>query len=527
MKKRMSILPAILLILSLIACTTPTAAPTPTIPAGGEPAATMTPLAAVTEESAVVSFEDPLLEEMVRGAMGRPEGDITVAEAAAVTRLNLSNEWQRFFEETPIQDIGGLEHFTSLEYLDLSSHAVSDISPLAGLTKLTLLSLDGNPVADLTPLAGLTNLKGLNLSQSTAHDYSPLAQLVNLEFLMLENSTITDPSPLASLASLKHLYLAGSPMSDFFPLMSIYPNLVTRDFTIPSTLEELGFIKSAETNMAKYANEYLGVIIHHSEWGVPPMEWEADFVRLSMDLQDGYTLKATYHPEIEAYELGMGKDGELVMLYAYDTPTGSFTFEEGDRESAEQAVLAALNVAEGEDVLLAPINIFNDAIQSVFRMTADALYAMPFEPPTLSSLGFYPDEVSAVWRYDQRNGNDVNLEIHHPEWGALDYDFLFFTELSDEYRIVVTYHSGERKFIVKADDNDLGGAVFEYFIDTQEHIDGWCSNGDLTVEDYFLNAFNDPAIEDIYPHSIELVMQYIEGRFGMTIDELLALPPGE
>ena len=136
---------------------------------------------------------------MVRGSIGRLQGDITVTEAQAVTRLNLSQGLQRYISEgARIDDISGLENFTNLESLDLSYQAISDLSPLTGLTKLVTLSLGDNPIADLTPLAHLTSLKALALSNCDAEDYSPLADLVNLEFLMLDHSTITDVSHLAA-----------------------------------------------------------------------------------------------------------------------------------------------------------------------------------------------------------------------------------------------------------------------------------------------------------------------------------------
>lgn len=531
MKHYLRILPAVLLAVSLIACSAPAAAEPPAIPTllpTLEPAATITPPAEPTAVSAVVTFTDPALEAMVRGAIGKPEGDITAAEAQAVTRLNLSNELEQTLSgAAPIQEISGLENFTGLEYLDLSSHAISDISPLAGLAKLTLLSLDGNPVADLAPLAGLTSLKGLSLSNCAAQDYSPLAALVNLEFLRLENAMITDLLPLAALTNLKHLYLAGSPVSDYSLLADLYPNLVDKDFTIVSTLQELGFDYSNEVHMAKFANESLDVIIHHAEWGPPSFEWDENIIRVSMVLEGGYQLSVGYYGVHKVYVCQMHKDGEQLMNYIYDPNDSSNNPDSANRPSVEQAIRAAMDVMEGEDVLFAPVRIFDETLKNTFNMTPEKLFALPFAPPTLTNLGFFPDEANAVWRYEQRDGNDVNLEIHRPEWGELDYDFLFFTELSADYRIVITYHSAERSFVVGADDNDQGGADFEFFFDTQEHIDGWCSNADLTVEDYFINAFNDPAIEDIYAHSIDLVMQYIADRFGMTFEELLALPAGE
>lgn len=528
MKKSSGILPTILLTLCLAACSTTTVAPTPTITVTAPPAAMMTPQITATAVPAVVTFTDPVLEKMVRGAMGRPEGDITVADAGAVTGLDLSLEMRRYISEEPsIRDISGLEFFTNLEILDLSYQAVTDLSPLEGLDKLTALSLDDNPVEDITPLAGLTNLQWLALSHCAAQDYRPLANLVNLIYLRLDNSTIRYLSPLTPLTDLRHLYLANSPVDDYSPLMDIYPKLVNRDFIIASTLEELGFVKSDDRTEAKYATESLEVIINHSAWGAPSEEWNANCVRLSMPLREGYILKATYHPEIDAYVFGMGKDGKQVMNYVYDRKNSNLMVEAGDRESTEQVVRAAMDVVEGEDVLLSPVRVYDDAIRKTFSMTAGALYALPFGPPTLTNLGFFPDTDNAVWLYEYRGDRDVNIELHRPEWGEKEYDFRFFTELSDEYRIVITVHRADMKYVVSADDNDKGGASFEYNIDTREHVDIWCSNKDMTVEEYFIRAFNDPAVQDIYEHSVERMEGYVRDTFGMTLDELLVLPEGE
>lgn len=78
MKKALSALLALLLV-SLAACGAPT--PTTTI---------TTPTQTETEITDVVTFADPTLEEIVRGAIGKPSGDITLTDAKAVTSLNLA-----------------------------------------------------------------------------------------------------------------------------------------------------------------------------------------------------------------------------------------------------------------------------------------------------------------------------------------------------------------------------------------------------------------------------------------------------
>jgi hypothetical protein len=479
----------------------------------------------------IVTFADPVLEAMLRGTMGKSEGDITLAEAQAVTRINLSNELLRGISEvTPIQDLSGLENFSNLETLDLSYHAITDISPLQGLTKLTALSLAGNPVADVSPLAGLAALKLLILSGSQAPDYSALANLADLQVLLLDDSTITDLTPLSALTNLRQLYLAKTSVEDLSPLETIYPNLEQKDFIIPSTLIELGFNLDVNSHQAVYDSESASFTIHHSLWGSPPFEWDENIIRTSMYLEGDYKLSVGYYGVHKVYVCQMDKDGEQLMNYIYDTNDGSNNIDPANRPSVEQAIRAAMDVLEGEDPLLAPVRIFNETLKNTFSMTPEKLYALPYEPPTLKTLGFHPDQTNAVYLYEYRSENaldDVNMEVHRPEWGEKEFDVRFFTPISDEYRIVITWHAADRKFIASVDDNSQGGASFEYFIDSGEHLDGRCSYQDKTVEEYFIMAYNDPAIEDIYQHSVDLMVQFIRDTFGMTIEELYTLPTGE
>ncbi|NPV75961.1 MAG: hypothetical protein HPY59_06240 [Anaerolineae bacterium] len=517
-----------LLTIILTACSAPAVTTPPS-----NPVAEVTTTSSLVETTMplIVTFADPALEAMIRGSMGKTEGDLTLAEAQAVTRMNLSNELQNYISEgTPIKDLNGLENFTNLETLDLSNHAVTDLSPLRGLSKLTALSLAGNPVVDLSPLAGLADLKLLILTGSQAPDYSALSNLVNLQVLLLDDSTITDLTPLAGLTNLRQLYLANSPIEDLSPLETIYPNLVQKDFTIATTLAELGFRLDENTHQAYYDSEEASFTIHHAAWGPPPFEWDENIIRTSMYVEGDYKLSVGYYGVHKVYVCQMNKDGEQLMNYIYNPNDGSSNLDPANRSSVEQVIRAAMDVKEGEDALFAPVRFFIESLKNTFSMTPEKLFALPYEPPTLKNLGFFADKPNAVYLYEYRGEsvvNDVNMEVHRPEWGEKEFDVRFFTPLSDEYRIVITWHAADRKFIAGVDDNSQGGASFEYFSDTGEHLDIWCSYKDKTVEEYFIKAYNDPAIEDIYQHSVDLMVQYIRDTFGMTIEELYALPAGE
>ena len=527
MKKIPGLLLIALLVAGLCACRAAN------VPAPGAIAATPslanlpTASAAPTKPQGTVKFADPALEAAVRAALGIPEGEITVSAVEAVTHLNLSNEMGSYLSPaSKITDISGLESFTNLENLDLSFHAVSDISALAGLSKLTTLSLSANPLANLAALSRLTGLRALNLSHCPVQDYRPLASLTRLEFLKLDHSSISDVSALATLTNLKYLFLAQSPIGDYSPLAKVYPTLIEKDFLIPSTLEELGFTMDSNSKQAWIDLDDASIRINHITWGQPPSDGDRNCIWVITQSDESSKLAVGFYPELDAYVFQLFKNGEMRLNYIYDPANGGFMFGSGDRESSEQVLRAALPDVKATDLLLAPISLFNETIQNAFSMNANALYQLPFSPITLIGLGFHPDQAQAVCRYEERGERDYNIEVHRPEWGEKEFDIRFFTPLSAEYRIVITYNIAEKKFIVGVDDNYGGGASFEYDAETQAHIDGWCSDSNLSVEEYMRKAYNDPTVMDVYSHSVNLMVQYFQDRFGLTLEEIFELPVG-
>ena len=301
MKKTCIILLAAMLILTLFTgCAKPTQADQ-----------TVEPTPEVTDTPNIVVFADPVLEQMVRDTMSKPEGDITAEEAEAVTELNLSVDFSpdEPAEGTVIKDLSGLENFKNLEVLELHFHAITDISPLAGITNLTSLSLGGNQITDISPLAGLTNLTWLTLFNCQAQDYSPLSGLTNLDGLLIGNSTISDVSvlsgltklqrlglndtqvsdvsPLANLTNLKELELANCPITDYSPLTGIYPNLEEADFSIVSSLRELGFVPIDNAPQTEsYKTDEMYIHVNHTEWGEQENKDEENAVILCKKLRN-------------------------------------------------------------------------------------------------------------------------------------------------------------------------------------------------------------------------------------------------
>lgn len=215
--------------------------------------------ASCAPKPAGVEFGDPVLESMIREALNKPEGVITVAEAEAVEGLKLGLEWRQdgYPAGTQITDAGALKYFVNLKRLDLSFHAVTDISPLKRLTMLEELQLGGNRISDISPIAGMTELRGLALFNCEAEDYGPLRNLGKLDSLYIDWSTfgdlgvlsgltelrilsiahtrVRDLAPLAGLTKLQSLKLEGCHVKDYSPLKSLYANLKEKDFELTET----------------------------------------------------------------------------------------------------------------------------------------------------------------------------------------------------------------------------------------------------------------------------------------------------
>jgi len=490
MKRALFVLLAVLLSLGIASCGVPAeSALSPessqTYSPGSSPASETTS-AAIPE---VVTFSDPVLEKMVRGTMGKPEGDITVEEAGAVTSLNLSNEWLRYVsEESEIHDIGGLEFFVNLESLDLSFHAIIDITPLSGLKKLTSLSICGNPISDITPLSGLT--------------------------------------------SLKVLILSGCPVSSYFPLSDIYPNLVQKDFTIAYTLAELGFAMDSERKQAIYDGENASVRINHVGWGTPPDTWMQDCIRTVFE-QNGYKIDIGYYPDFDTYVVMVNKDGSLVINYVYDHGLDNFGFGTGDRVSTEEAIRGIFTGSDAEDVLLVPVQAFHDILTETLSLSAETLFEMPFDeaddtlPSPYERLGFVLLDYKATCLYEEQTPHSMNISVHRTEWdedapaeNLVDWSMEFVDSDVNGYQLQILYYEADGRYHVSIA-KDGEEAAYEIRPAAGEFGDE--SPSPDTAKQMFGDAFGTEGGE-WHEEPLAYFEQTVQDRFGMSIDELFALP---
>jgi len=154
----------------------------------------------------VVTIADSALERAIRNHIDKSTGDILTPDIDTI--------WQIVFQNTGIQSLGGLEHFTSLLYLDVAGNEIEDLSPLGDLKQLVNLLVSRNRIDDITPLTDMVTLRQLHLDDNPISDISPLATTDSLQRLILWGTQVTDFSPLYDLYFLSEVAFDRMDLTD-------------------------------------------------------------------------------------------------------------------------------------------------------------------------------------------------------------------------------------------------------------------------------------------------------------------------
>ena len=219
----------------------------------------------------VVTLDANLLP-VIRTKVGKPTGDITVADLRGMTsQLSAGNR--------SISSLAGLEHATGIDEIVFYENSITDLSPLANLTQLAYIHMDdnpitqtsftsdlsklvnltrlnfnrtrttpGTPISDISVLSNLTKLTILNLIGHRISSLSSLRGLTALTELNLNSNQITDIEPLKNLTSLTKLKLSFNQITDITPLrnltkLTILTLLRNGDLTTISTIKYLTLLR--------------------------------------------------------------------------------------------------------------------------------------------------------------------------------------------------------------------------------------------------------------------------------------------
>lgn len=186
-----------------------------------------------------ITFDDPILDKIIREKIKKPSGQLTRKDVAFISYLSHNGT-----SGDTIANLKGIEYLTELSHLLLSNNQITDISPLANMTrvtnlslqnnggliditpisnmkKMTVLHLNDNQITDITALANMTELTSLSMQNNLIADISPLTNLTKLTFLHLFNNQIGELAAIANMQELTTLQLTNNQISDISPLTKL------------------------------------------------------------------------------------------------------------------------------------------------------------------------------------------------------------------------------------------------------------------------------------------------------------------
>ncbi len=140
---------------------------------------------------------------------------------------------------------------------------------------------------------------------------------------------------------------------------------------------------------------------------------------------------------------------------------------------------------------------------------------------SLTKFGFGFDDAGTCGVYAQHEPHYMNVAIHRPEWGEHpdDWNIEYLDQLNG-YGLRITYHLSEDKYHITLDKGNER-AAFDYFPATGKYTDEY---PDLdTVKRMFNDAFGTEG-DGFYEKPLAYFEQLVQDRFGMSIEELYALP---
>ncbi len=139
---------------------------------------------------------------------------------------------------------------------------------------------------------------------------------------------------------------------------------------------------------------------------------------------------------------------------------------------------------------------------------------------SLVTLGFYYADKDALCIYEDKQ-NGISIAVHKPEWGTggVDWNIEFLLN-TNKYLVAIWYMADEQKYRIQAD-KDGSSAAYEYDIAAGQYGNEWPDPD--TVKKQFGKAF-DLQNDDVYPKALDLLNQTVKDLFGMSVEELYALP---
>ena len=151
---------------------------------------------------------DKDLAAAAREYLGLPNDAVLTEEACAnIPMLQVFDK--------KLVSLNGIEYFSNLQSIQVTSSYLRDISPLAKLDSITEISIGWSYIQTIPDLSNCKNLYHLDLTCNAITDISPVTRIPSLEWLELRGNYITSIAPIQDLQNLQSLSINDNPVLDW------------------------------------------------------------------------------------------------------------------------------------------------------------------------------------------------------------------------------------------------------------------------------------------------------------------------
>ncbi|MDO5418209.1 MAG: leucine-rich repeat domain-containing protein [Lachnospiraceae bacterium] len=174
----------------------------------------------------VITFADPVMEQLIRAELGKLEGPVTDMECEEITELqiyqlyNLNRDYDQV-QAMKIHSLEDMQWLVNLQYLYLENqNEISDWSPLKK-SPLYTAELQNCGLTNLDFIKYTPTVRYLGLQENQISDIQGIGELENLISIHLEGNPVTDCTPLFACRNVNSLGLDGKQISDIEQLYSM------------------------------------------------------------------------------------------------------------------------------------------------------------------------------------------------------------------------------------------------------------------------------------------------------------------
>lgn len=167
-----------------------------------------------------ITFQEPVIEQLVRKTLGKSEGVITDLDCMGITELDTYDLYDGVsyeeYKEVKIHSLSDLGWMPYLNYLSLNYQTeIEDYSIIADCSRIIALSIQESEIEDIHFISEMPTLRSLTLSKNEISDITPILACKELNSIHINGNPVPDVASLAVLKNINYISFDSESLSDY------------------------------------------------------------------------------------------------------------------------------------------------------------------------------------------------------------------------------------------------------------------------------------------------------------------------